>query len=69
MIENLRLIDKSLCIKCVLIPNSIVGGENVTFMEKQNSTIVIGTASTHLNEKKGVAKPSFIGETCKGRWY
>ncbi len=55
MIENLRLIDKSLCIKCVLIPNSIVGGEDVTFMEKQNSTIVIGTASTHLNEKKGVA--------------
>jgi len=55
MIENLRLIDKSLCIKCVLIPNSIVGGGDVTFMEKQNSTIVIGTASTHLNEKKGVA--------------
>lgn len=36
-------------------PNSIVGGGDVTFMEKQNSTIVIGTASTHLNEKKGVA--------------
>jgi glycosyltransferase involved in cell wall biosynthesis len=55
MIENLRLIDNSLCGKCVLIPNSIVGGGDVTFAEKQKSTIVIGTASTHLNEKKGIA--------------
>lgn len=55
MIENLRLIDNSLCAKCVLIPNPIVGGGDVTFAEKQNSTIVIGTASTHLNEKKGIA--------------
>lgn len=55
MIENLRLIDNSLCAKCVLIPNPIVGGGDVIFTEKQNSTIVIGTASTHLNEKKGIA--------------
>ena len=55
MIENLRLIDNSLCGKCVLIPNPIIGGGDVTFVEKQKSTIVIGTASTHLNEKKGIA--------------
>ena len=55
MIENLRLIDNSFCAKCVLIPNPIVSGEGVAFTAKRNPAIVIGTASTHLNEKKGVA--------------
>ena len=39
----------------MLIPNPIVSGEGVAFTAKRNPAIVIGTASTHLNEKKGVA--------------